>query len=381
MDETQRKRMIEARTRICLSQDFWHTLVLRLKLREEPRIPTAATDGESLLYNADFVASCSDEHLAGIWVHETMHCALGHIWRLPRLQHKIKANLAADFAINPMVHEAGYKLPPGSLFDRAFVGKSAEWIYEQLPDPPEDQEPGPPGQGESLTSPPSPGGDDGEGKEVKGSSVLEQDWKQALQDVAEQARRRGTLPSGLEQIIERALKPRTDPLAELFQFVGQRAKDDFSWRRANKAYAPHGLILPSLYSERVGPIAVWVDTSGSCWSKPLLAKFLAWCQAVLDDFRPKELRVYQGDAGVQNVFVYEPGDEIDLKVKGGGGTDVAPVIEAAMAEDEPPVAFIGLSDLFANFGEAPSVPVLWVTHTKPRDARVPFGKIIHIPDE
>lgn len=375
MDEKQRKRMIEARTRICLSQEFWHTLVLRLKLVEEPTVPTAATDGAALLYNAGFIESLSDAELEGIWVHETMHCALGHIWRLPRLQHTMKANIAADFAINPLLMDAGYVLPAGCLFDRDFVGKSAEWIYDQLPDPPKQEGSPAPGQGESIL-PPS-----GTGTDPQADPTVEQDWKQALSDVAEQHRRQGTLPSNMEALVERALKPRTDPLAELMKFVSERAKDDFSWRKMNKAYAPHGLILPSLYSERIGPIAVWVDTSGSCWHKPLLAKFLSWCQALLDDFKPSELRVYQGDAKLQDTIVYEFGDDIELKVKGGGGTDVGPVIEEALKADTPPVAFIGLSDLYASFGPEPPIPVLWVTHTKPGRVKVPFGQIVYIPDE
>jgi predicted metal-dependent peptidase len=368
--------MIEARTRICLSQEFWHTLVLRLSLKEEKMVPTAATDGHSLLYNPEFISSLTNEELEGIWVHETMHCALGHIWRLPRLQHQMKANIAADFAINPLLLDAGYSLPSGCLYDEEFKGKSAEWIYDQLPDPPEQQGSPAPGQGEPILPPP-----EADGQDPQADPTVEQDWKQALSDVAEAAKRRGDLPAGLEDIVDRALKPRTDPLSELMRFVAERAKDDFSWRRMNKAYAPHGLILPSLYSERVGPIAVWVDTSGSCWHKPLLSKFLAWCQALLDDFKPSELRVYQGDAKAQDTRVYEFGDDIELKVKGGGGTDVEPIIAAAMKEDTPPVAFIGLTDMYANFGPEPPVPVLWVTHTDPRHCKIPFGQVIHIPDE
>jgi predicted metal-dependent peptidase len=155
--------------------------------------------------------------------------------------------------------------------------------------------------------------------------------------------------------------------------MSQNAKDDFSWRRANRNYAPHGLILPSLYSQRCGPVAIWIDTSGSCWQDTILSKFLAWTQAILDDFRPSELRVYQGDAKVQDYTLYEPGDDVKLDVKGGGGTDVAPVIKAVLTEDEPPELFIGLTDLYAEFGPEPPIPVAWVT---PTDKTAPFGQVI-----
>ena len=42
-------------------------------------------------------------------------------------------NIACDYAINPLLVEAGFELPEGALLDPAYAGLSAEDIYARLP--------------------------------------------------------------------------------------------------------------------------------------------------------------------------------------------------------------------------------------------------------
>jgi predicted metal-dependent peptidase len=87
-----------------------------------------ATDGVSLYFNPEFVDTLNSATLAGVLAHEVMHPALQHhvrrCGRDPR-----RWNEACDYAINPLLLDAGLSLPEGVLVDHRFRGMSAEQIY------------------------------------------------------------------------------------------------------------------------------------------------------------------------------------------------------------------------------------------------------------
>ena len=129
-----RRRISAARTALILDEPFFGTLALRLRLEESAYNQTAWVDGRTLGYNPAFVLSLSHAELIGLIEHEVMHCAAGHPWRRGGRDHR-RFNEAADRAINPILRDAGVKLPEGGLFelDPSHHGKSAEWIYDRLP--------------------------------------------------------------------------------------------------------------------------------------------------------------------------------------------------------------------------------------------------------
>ena len=90
-----------------------------------------ATDGVSLYYNPDFVETLNAATLAGTLAHEVMHPALHHHVRRSGRDPK-RWNIACDYAINPLLVDAGLNLPEGVLLDNRFRGMSAEQIYNLL---------------------------------------------------------------------------------------------------------------------------------------------------------------------------------------------------------------------------------------------------------
>ena len=130
--ETRTSRRIQkARTSLVLDHPFFGSLLFRLKGRECRSIQTMATDGLSLYYNPDFVETLNAATLAGTLAHEVMHPALHHHVRRSRRDPK-RWNMACDFAINPLLVDAGLNLPEGVLLDNRFRGMSAEQIYNLL---------------------------------------------------------------------------------------------------------------------------------------------------------------------------------------------------------------------------------------------------------
>ncbi len=87
-----------------------------------------ATDGVSLYYNPEFVDTLNSATLAGVLAHEVMHPALQHHVRRSGRDPR-RWNEACDYAINPLLLDAGLSLPDGVLIDHRFRGMSAEQIY------------------------------------------------------------------------------------------------------------------------------------------------------------------------------------------------------------------------------------------------------------
>src|SRR5439155_22669971 len=71
-----------ARARLILGRGaasaFFATLALRLTPHADDSVPTAATDGRTLLLNPAFALGLSPEELVGVVAHEVLHCALCH---------------------------------------------------------------------------------------------------------------------------------------------------------------------------------------------------------------------------------------------------------------------------------------------------------------
>jgi predicted metal-dependent peptidase len=121
----------KARTKLLLDHPFFGTLLFRLGARARSSIATMATDGVSLYFNPEFVDSLSTAESIGIPAHETMHPALQHHTRRGGREPK-RWNMACDYAINPLLIDAGLTLPKNVLFDDRFRGMSAERIYSLL---------------------------------------------------------------------------------------------------------------------------------------------------------------------------------------------------------------------------------------------------------
>jgi predicted metal-dependent peptidase len=124
-------RIQKARTALLLDHPFFGSLLFRLDGRACSSIHTMATDGVSLFYNPDFVETLNAAELAGVLAHEVMHPALQHHTRR-RDRDRQRWNMACDYAINPLLLDAGLTLPKDVLIDHRFRGMSAERIYNLI---------------------------------------------------------------------------------------------------------------------------------------------------------------------------------------------------------------------------------------------------------
>jgi predicted metal-dependent peptidase len=383
--EKAAKAIAAARTKLVLGrrpQDaFFATLALRLQIESSWDCPTAATDGKRLIYNPNWFADLSAEEAQGVVAHEVMHCALAHHARRHG-RDPTCWNIAADLSVNPLLLDAGFRLPSGRLvpgegtYRELPQGQSAEEYYALLPrGQPCEQE----GKGR-------PGGDPGSCGvvlEPRGGSPAETrraeaEWKVAVIQAQEIARQRGSLSGGLARMVQQILRPQVDWRDVLREFVAQHARNDYAWAPPNRRFIHAGLYLPGLRSEELGHVVLAVDTSGSI-GRDELDRFAAETQAILDAY-DCTLTIMYHDSRVQRVETWRAADgPLTLHPIGGGGTDHRPVFEHIEREGIDATCAICLTDLESSFPAiAPAYPVLWAVVGNRRQP--PFGTYVTLSE-
>lgn len=388
-------RIQKSRTSLVLDHPFFGSLLFRLKDWESRAVKTMATDGISLLWNPEFVETLNAATLAGTLAHEVMHPALHHHLRRSGRDPK-RWNVACDYAINPLLLDAGLKLPEGVLVEDRFRGMSAEQIYNLLesedgsgdggdkdgekdsaadgpnaaPPSGESGEPGAPetegGIGQVLDAP-TPGEDSPtpEGQE--------REWNIAVNQATTVARQAGKLPAGIDRILEGTAEAAVDWRELLGRLWSEMVAADYSWMRPNRRHLWTGLYLPGVVRDGVGEVAIAVDCSGSISGRQLRL-FEAEARSILEGQRPERVYVLYFDAAVHKSEIYEAGQRIALNPVGGGGTAFGPVFKWLDERGIRPQTMVFLTDLYGSFPEsAPSYPVLWAS-TGGRQA--PFGEVI-----
>jgi len=398
---TAKQRLSTARATLVLDHPFFGSLALRMNLEEETRgrTQTMATDGRSIFYDPKFVKGCSDLELVGLLAHEVMHPAMQHHTRRgdrdPRLW-----NDAADYAINPILTEAGFVLPGGALTSFQYRGMTAEQIYDDLDQPSdnadtseaeapsgaddnqggEDKQDGN-SAGEESVSGDGAGQDPGVGDrpgavlDAPDPAQQEAEWQVAFKQAIQAARMMGQMPGSIAQAVDEVAKPRIDWKAILRRFVQRSASADYSWQMPNRRYLASALYLPEIRSESMPLLVVAVDSSASTQS--VLPIFKAELQSIVEECQPEATIVIMADAAVQRVDRFERGEPIEFNLEGLGGTDFRPVFQHVEREQWDPACLIYLTDGDGCYPDDGSdYPTMWAITTP--DLQAPWGETVNI---
>ena len=369
-----RKKLKKAKVQLLLQNPFFASLILPLR-EEEADLPfTMGTDGTRLLYNPRRIRELDLEEVVGVLAHEASHIALLHPVRREHRRPELW-NQACDYAVNPIVLNAGFVLPKGGLLDDRFRGKYAEEIYAELdrpapgggqnaprtesPEAGRDDDASSGGGSGSKDAAPSGGGQDspGGGSRQEGSGSrsprggdiprdvdptgmgavldpppgtdlreLERDLRQRIARAAQAAKSEGRIPGGLEELIEEILYPRLPWREILRRFIDASIKSDYSYLKPNRRLLHRGLWLPGLSQPAVEELVVAVDTSASI-SREELEEFAAEVNAIAQLYDVRKLIVVYCDARIQGIREITPPEPVRLEARGRGGTDFRPVFE------------------------------------------------------
>ena len=364
-DEQHLKRRVQAlceadRAWLLTCQPFTAKLLMQLRLVAviDDRLPTAGTDGESIFFNAAFMAKRSHDDRRFILAHEVWHCALGHHRRQLNREPE-RWNQACDYEVNALLHEAFGYCPQDALFQRCFHGLSAEHIYEKLGSTPKRQ-------GRVL--------DEHDLQKALGqaATVIDPDfvprpvtpdnaraWQQRLVATAQQMeRQQGSVPGYAARLVERLRTPMVPWQQMLAQFIQRTLQGRRQWLPPSRRHIHSGLYLPSQRSETL-LVAVAIDTSGSCQRD--LPSFLSELAGILGACDRVALEVIEFDTRITQRRSLHEGQLHELKhwqCRGGGGSDIRPVFTAL--EASPPELLVVFTDGYiATPPQPPGYPVLW----------------------
>ena len=420
------RQVMAAREDMLSACPFWGALALRLTIVEDASCDTAWTDGESIGYSPDYIASISHNERVFLLAHEVAHCAFGHPWRRDGRDH-LDFNRATDYAINSELQRHGFTLPNGVLIDARYDGRSAEWIYDRLaqsapvppPEPGPGQDEGDEGddaqgdengedegdenEGDGSPDNAAPGGaksDEGEDEEGEGAAqpgapqeapgevrdapspqgdeapgMDEGDWRQAVAEAALTAKARGEYGANVERIVQQTQTSKVDWPSVLRRFVSEAAQADYSWRAPNTRFLASGMYLPAIQADGLGHMVVAIDTSGSV-DETQLAQMESEVRAIVGEAQPSRTTVLYCDTRINGVDHFDQGEPVTLTLRGGGGTDFRPVFNWVEVEGERPACLVYLTDLMGTFPRlAPDYPVLWVD-TSIWDQSAPWGEVV-----
>lgn len=382
-----------AAVRLTMRYPFWSELFYSMGVVETDECETAATDGRKFWVNPGFWKTLSLEHQVGVAIHELCHKMYLHCTRQGSRDSKLW-NVACDYAINGLLHENNISLPEPHLYDAKYAGMLAEAIYsdlaKQMKAMPQTGQASGKGQAVDGKGNPIPGVSEAWDKlqDIKaqqgtpeGIERLETEIKASVDRAVANAKAQGTLPAGIEAGVVQVYKPNNEPwYNRLHRYMQALSTSTYNWARLNRrTLRSHGCFSPLHQSEALGDIALFIDTSGSCFDAAEQANFAGHLNAILAEAKPHRIHLYYFDTRVYPGDVIEAGElDISTRPKGGGGTSFEPIF--AQIEEDGLVldVVIVLTDLYGSFPAAPpEYPVVWACTT---DVVAPFGETIGIGD-
>ena len=437
MTDTE-KRLDRARWWLLTKHPFYGSLAMGLADVIDPTIATACTDGKVIRWNPEFVATLSEPELRFSLLHEVLHCAHGHMWRLPM---DATGNEAGDYAINITINDLdNIEMPEGCLLDKQYKGMAEEEIYGKLsakpkPKPQPESGMGSGGDGEDggqqQTSGGSGGGqqqqpkqqpkkqqpkqqqsnDDGDGQDGSGkpshghghkpgdpcshfapydggpdadqaqkeaeNQKLREDWEKRVIQAAQMTQAMaGDIPGDMERLLDKMRHQEVDWKREMADFVKDSLSTRNDWSRAARRHAWQRVIYPRRMTDAVGTVIFARDTSGSINDK-LCAEFTALITDCVTEMNCEGI-VIDCDYSIQAEYRISDYEDCPLTAKGGGGTRFQPVFDRAAeleAAGEQIAGVVYLTDLYGPSFNDPEIPTLWLCTS---DARAPFGRTVRI---
>jgi len=438
-DEDAYNEMIVAKARMLKDLPFWGILALTVKLVEVDEIPTLATDGIHVYYNAEFVKKLTRGERVFAMAHEIYHCLYEHAGKNTRAMSYIGFNpserdpakvadirdklalwnYAADFIVNDGLVEARvgeFIKSIGILHDEKFRGWAVEEVYEHFQQNPNevpknaqtmdthievevvpDDE-----MGEGDGEQPQPGDGNGTMKvRIKQSDFekMQKDWQDNMVSAAaaqreheQRTRSAGCIPTGVQRLIDQLSKPKVDWKRALRRYVMAVTHHRYSFSRPNKSLFSNGWTLPG-FRDRVHEldIVVMVDTSGSIGQEELTA-FVSELQGIMNSWKRYKIHAWCFDGAVIEDSKVElvkgsHGAWDDVKkfaerIGGGGGTNFEVNWDYMKENRIKPRLALMLTDgmPFGSWGDVSYCPTMYMIIGNPR-AEGPKGAItMHYED-
>lgn len=365
-------RIILARTSLIMRKPFYGQIALRMKLKENSDIQTAAVDGTHLLYNPEFIASLDDDELLFVIGHEVNHLVYDHLGRRGNAS-SMRWNIAADFVDNrDLVQQKVGKMPESALYDEKYDNMCVEEVYASLGD----ESPGTlSGYADRLL-------DDhdlfDELPEMEKQHVRDTIREAVLSAAASCSKE--DIPADIQRMIDELNTPQVDWKAIIRSTIEGLFKTDTSYYRPNRKMMSSGFILPGNIKAPSVQLDIASDTSGSIGSE-LWITFMSEVAGIVQQYTDYNVRMMSWHTRVCDVVEYDPysvEDIVTYKATQSGGTDPECVFKYIEENETPANMTIIFTDGEFHLGrDTFSKEVLWVVVDNP-SFTTPFGLVLHI---
>lgn len=387
-----------AKVTVVGEQPFFASILMKRKLIADDTIPTAGVDQRGqIYYNPAFIESLTLQQAVFLLCHEVGHVIGQHAARRGSRKPKLW-NIAGDAWINDMLRDAhvgtfieGGVNMPGSK------DRTVDAIYNELDDKRRrrkqrgndsggDQGGDDPGQGEDDDGDDDVGGI-GDDLLQRGSPLtqdeaerLDSNMRVELAQAAQAAKKAGKLRGKLAEIVAELLEVRTPWYEILERYMVAMTRSDYSWARPNRRFAPNHYLPSTGKSPKMGEVVIQVDVSGSITEQEL-RYYNGHMQRILEMCNPERIHVLYTDVRVCKHEVFEIGEEFQLNMYSGGGTDMESGFQFLDAQGIEPEVFVCLTDGYTDFNlaNAPAYPVVWCISTDSITA--PYGDTVHFEKE
>jgi predicted metal-dependent peptidase len=337
---------------LLIEEPFYGSLLLNFNKEVSKKIPTAGVGLEGVMYklciNPEFWESLNKNEKKGLILHEVRHIAYFHLTDYKHLNNKEIANIAMDLTINQEIDDK--YLPKGGCKLENFPelnlkkGEGTNAYYKKLMQA--NQDGSSPmlnkmleglGKGEDFCQDPNGGGtveipnhkwDDLEKAGEGVQKIVHQNMLKIMSEAVEEAKKnRGTIPGGIEEMLERLLDiqpPKFNWRQYLKRFVGTSTK---SWTNKTKRKQSSRFDeAPGQREKEYSHILVAVDTSASV-STEELKEFL---NEITHMYKTgHDVQIVLADTKINKQFKFNPRN--DFEIVGRGGTDFNEVCDLYMA--------------------------------------------------
>ena len=94
------KKLQGARISLLTNHPFYALLLMHMKFSLDKTCETSYTDGVRIAFNPDYLKELSDSELEFVLMHEVLHAALGHPFRVQADYHIEIFDQACDIVVN-----------------------------------------------------------------------------------------------------------------------------------------------------------------------------------------------------------------------------------------------------------------------------------------
>lgn len=412
------KRMLAALIQMMMEFPFWGHIAATLRLYycdREPWLNTAATDGENMWFDIDFVLKCDVLTLVWVLAHESAHAVCQHSGDFLWMEPDYRA-CALDFWINhlinnfkgPRTHQLGIGTPPKfitPLYDKTLTSEmTIEEIYHEL------KRRGPaPGTSFDYHSKPLAGGEastitgpiSGTSSRIYPDHKTPEEPEPAPPDLTEEEiekRRIGSMgiimrasasagsqhcPIQFRKMVDQFTESKVNWKEELQAYLLSAQKNDVTMMAFDESCWWTEVILPGPDDDDDGvDIAIAIDTSGSV-NENMLRQFLSEVKQITVVFREFKLSIWCFSTSVTNFKVFTPENINELEeysISERGGTNFEAIFDFMANKKYVPDRLLVFTDGYPNgsWGNPVYCPTMFVI-AGAKHIVAPFGRTIYFP--